>query len=51
MARKKIILSQVLKQGVRRIKVQLDQRTVITLNNMKSLAFWKQRYPQARIIG
>lgn len=33
------------------IKVRLDARTVITLSNMGSFAFWKQRYPQAVVIS
>ncbi|MCB0772901.1 MAG: hypothetical protein KJZ58_12650 [Flavobacteriales bacterium] len=53
MSRKKkaIILSQPVKQGITAIKVRLDKRTVITLNDLKKLAFWKARYPQAEVIG
>ena len=51
MSPRKPVLRQVLKEGVQRIKVQLDARTVVTLTTMKNFAFWKQRYPQARIIG
>ena len=52
MARKKaLILSQPIRTAARAFKVQLDHRTVITLLNMKALKFWKQRYPNAQVIG
>jgi hypothetical protein len=53
MPRKKkvLVLSQPIKQGLKAIKVKLDHRTVITLKNMKALEFWKQRYPNAMVIG
>ncbi len=53
MARKKkqLILSQPVKKGIKAIKVRLDQRTVITLSDLKKLAFWKERYPHAEVIG
>lgn len=53
MPRKKpqLILTQPVKEGVKAIKVRLDARTVITLSDLKKLAFWKERYPQAVVIG
>ena len=50
-ARKKLILTQPIKEGLKAIKVRLDHRTVITLANIKALDFWKQRYPKLEIIG
>lgn len=50
-AKKKLILSQPIKEGLKAIKVQLDHRTVITLASLKALDFWKKRYPQAVVIG
>ena len=49
--RKKLILTQPVKEGLKAIKVQLDARTIITLASMKMFDFWKQRYPKARVIG
>lgn len=49
--KKALILSQPIKQGLKAIKVKLDHRTVITLSNIKALEFWKQRYPNAMVIG
>jgi hypothetical protein len=53
MPRKKrqLILSQPVREGVKSIKVRLDARTVITLASKKALEFWKQRYPNAVVIG
>ena len=48
---KKLILSQPVKEGLKTIKVRLDSRTVITLSKLEALAFWKQRYPNAEVIG
>ncbi len=50
-AKKKIVLSQPIKEVLKAIKVQLDHRTVITLASLKALEFWKKRYPQAQVIG
>lgn len=50
-AKRKLILSQPIKEGLKAIKVQLDHRTVITLASLKALEFWKKRYPQAIVIG
>lgn len=35
----------------RLIKVQLDERTTITIRKMDALKFWKERYPTARVIS
>ena len=35
----------------RLIKVQLDERTTITIRKMEALKFWKERYPTARVIS
>lgn len=53
MARKKkdIILTQPVRKGIKLFKVRLDQRTVITISDLKKLAFWKERYPHAEVIG
>lgn len=48
--RKRLILSQPERTGSKPIKVRLDARTVITLSTPGSLAFWKQRYPQAVVL-
>ena len=50
-AKKKLILTQPIKEGLKAIKVRLDHRTVITLASLKALDFWKKRYPQAQVIG
>lgn len=52
MARKKkqLILTQPVRKGIKAIKVRLDHRTVITLSDLKKLAFWKERYPKAEVI-
>ncbi len=49
--RKKLILSEPLRDHLKSIKVRLDARTVITLGNIKALEFWKQRYPHAVVIS
>lgn len=53
MPRKKrqLILSQPVREGVKAIKVRLDARTVITIASKKALEMWKQRYPNAVVIG
>ncbi|HNR54067.1 MAG: hypothetical protein H6592_09500 [Flavobacteriales bacterium] len=50
-AKKKLVLTQPIKEGLKAIKVRLDHRTVITLASLKALDFWKKRYPQAQVIG
>lgn len=49
--RRKLILTQPVKQGITAIKVRLDARTIITLASTKALDFWKQRYPDLKVIG
>lgn len=49
--RKQLILTQPVREGLKAIKVRLDERTVITLSKLEALAFWKQRYPKAQVIG
>lgn len=49
--RKKLILTQPVKEGLKAIKVRLDARTIITLASEKALEFWKQRYPKLEVIG
>lgn len=49
--KKKLILTQPVKDGLKGIKVRLDAKTIITLASMKMFDFWKQRYPNAQVIG
>jgi hypothetical protein len=49
--RKKLILTQPVKEGLKAIKVRLDARTIITIASMKALEFWRQRYPNLQVIG
>lgn len=49
--RKKLILTQPVKVGIKAIKVRLDARTIITLASEKALDFWRQRYPKLEVIG
>ncbi|HMN05269.1 MAG TPA: hypothetical protein PKD45_06050 [Flavobacteriales bacterium] len=53
MPRKKrdLILSEPVREGLKTFKVRLDARTVITLASRKAFEFWKQKYPNAVIIG
>lgn len=32
------------------IKVRLDYKTVITIRDIRKLAFWKEKYPNAEVI-
>jgi len=34
-----------------RIKVQLDYKTIITINRMESLKAWIDRYPDAKVLA
>jgi hypothetical protein len=34
----------------KKIKVRLDYRTLIVLNDLSSLDVWRKRYPEARVI-
>ncbi len=49
--RKKLILTQPVKEGIKAIKVRLDARTIITLASEKALEFWRLRYPKLEVIG
>jgi hypothetical protein len=49
--KRKLVLSQPVKEGIKAIKVRLDARTVITLASRKALDFWRQRYPKLEVIG
>jgi hypothetical protein len=49
--KKKLILTEPLRNRLKTIKVRLDARTVITIGNIKALEFWKQRYPLAEVIA
>ncbi len=33
------------------IKVRLDPRTTVLLKSMKNFAYWKEKYPNAEVIG
>jgi len=35
----------------KRIKVQLDYKTIITINRIESLKAWIDRYPQAKVLA
>lgn len=32
------------------IRVRLDHRTVVLIKSMKKFAYWKERYPDARVM-
>ncbi|MFZ1687844.1 MAG: hypothetical protein WAU70_10505 [Flavobacteriales bacterium] len=49
--KKKLILTQQVKEGLKAIKVQLDARTTVYLASLKALEFWKQRYPNAKVLN
>lgn len=34
----------------KKIKVRLDFKTMVLLNNLASLEVWKKRYPDAKIV-
>lgn len=50
-AKKKLIMTQPQKEGLKAIKVRLDSRTIITIASKKALEFWKKRYPKAEVIS
>jgi hypothetical protein len=33
-----------------KIKVRLDNKTIITIRDMEKLDFWKEKYPDATVI-
>jgi len=49
--KRQLILTQPVREGLKTFKVRLDARTVITLASKKALDFWKEKYPNAVIIG
>ncbi len=49
--RKKLILTQPVKEGLKAIKVRLDARTVMTVASLKALEFWKLRYPNLQVLS
>jgi hypothetical protein len=49
--KRKLILTQPVREGIKAIKVRLDARTTITLSNIKALEFWKQRYPKLVVLN
>lgn len=49
--KRKLILTQPVREGLKTFKVRLDARTVITLASKKALDFWKEKYPNAVIIN
>jgi hypothetical protein len=49
-AKKPLVLTQPISNGLKAIKVRLDHRTVITLKSLSALDHWRKRYPQAQVI-
>ena len=49
--KKKLILTQPVKEGLKAIKVRLDARTVMTVASLKALEFWKLRYPNLQVLS
>ena len=49
--RRKKIKKQIIDENIKRIKVRLDKRTVITVRNLAIFKSWKERYPNAEIIA
>jgi hypothetical protein len=33
-----------------KIKIQLDDRTTVTVRNMHAFKFWQERYPEAKLL-
>ena len=38
-------------QKIKRFKVKLDYKTFITIKDMGALDLWKDRYPNAKVVG
>jgi hypothetical protein len=38
-------------EKIKRFKVKLDYKTFITIKDMGSLDLWKDRYPNAKVVG
>lgn len=49
MARRK--KTDAMKELKPKIKVRLDNKTIITIRDMTKLAFWKERFPDAVVIS
>ena len=50
--KKNPILSQApLAPNEKYIKVQLDPKTTVLLKSMKNFAYWKEKYPNAEVVG
>lgn len=48
--KKKIIIPPQKISLASRIKVRLDHKTMIIINNLSSLDVWKKRYPNALVV-
>ncbi len=46
---KKVLTQQI--NSLKKIKVKLDHRTMIVINDISALKVWKKRFPQACIIS
>jgi len=38
-------------QKIKRFKVKLDYKTSITIKDLEALDLWKDRYPNAKVVG
>ena len=38
-------------QKIKRFKVKLDYKTSITIKDLGALDLWKDRYPNAKVVG
>jgi len=38
-------------EKIKRFKVKLDYKTFITIKNISALDIWKDRYPNAKVVG
>lgn len=38
-------------QKIKRFKVKLDYKTSITIKDLAALDLWKERYPNAKVVG
>ena len=38
-------------QKIKRFKVKLDYKTSITIKDLGALDLWKERYPNAKVVG
>ncbi len=38
-------------QKIKRFKVKLDHKTFITIKDLRTLDLWKERYPNAKVVG